>query len=155
MNEKKCPHCGRTLPITQFGYKDKAHTKLNSWCLECTKQKGKESRAANIEIYRERDKIQKAKQYSKKREIIDNIKSSGCIICGETETVCLDFHHLDPSQKDFKVSSLNNKGLKTILAEVDKCVILCANCHRKFHAGLIELPNDTNIKKEKLDFKSK
>ena len=154
IKEKKCPHCGRILPVEQFGFKDKAHTKLNSWCSECTKQKSKEIRAANIEKYRELDKAKKAKTYAMKREIVDSFKSKGCIICGEKETACLDFHHLNPSEKDFQVSALNNKGLKTILAEIEKCVILCANCHRKLHANLIELPNDTNLQEEKLDIKS-
>lgn len=36
-----------------------------------------------------------------KREIVDSFKSKGCIICGEKETACLDFHHLNPSEKDF------------------------------------------------------
>jgi len=46
-----------------------------------------------------------------------------------------DFHHLDPTQKDFEISSFKRKKLTDRLKqELDKCAILCANCHRIRHA---------------------
>lgn len=63
-----------------------------------------------------------------------------CIKCGESEKACLDWHHVDPKQKDMNVARLLvNKGWALIMAEIAKCVCLCANCHRKLHAGIIEL----------------
>ena len=52
----------------------------------------------------------------------------------------LEFHHLEPSEKDF---SLGHKGYciawEKVKLELDKCVLLCSNCHREVHAGLIEI----------------
>ena len=63
-----------------------------------------------------------------------------CKICGENERVCLDFHHVDPSKKHLDISQMYRAGWskRRILDEIAKCVILCSNCHRKYHAGLID-----------------
>jgi hypothetical protein len=81
-----------------------------------------------------------ARRYALLREYIDNIKSaSGCLVCGETTAVCLDFHHLDPSKKSFGLARVMRSKEK-LVAEIEKCIVLCANCHRKLHNNLIILP---------------
>lgn len=68
-------------------------------------------------------------------------KDFSCLKCGESDNSCLDFHHLDPDVKEEPVSHLlrSNRSTKVIIAEINKCIVLCANCHRKFHAGVIQL----------------
>lgn len=57
-----------------------------------------------------------------------------CSKCGENHPACLEFHHKDPSQKLFTISSMVRKLPKeVILKEIEKCEVLCANCHRKTH----------------------
>lgn len=73
------------------------------------------------------------------KALILSAKASGCVSCGETEPCALDFHHLDPSEKDYEVSHMHKLSLKKIQNELDKCIVLCANCHRKVHAGLIKV----------------
>lgn len=75
----------------------------------------------------------------RRKESIDwfkDFKSSlECKLCGETEPVCLDFHHKDPSAKEFAVTDMPRRGFskEKILLEIQKCDVLCANCHRKHH----------------------
>jgi hypothetical protein len=59
-------------------------------------------------------------------------EAKGCCICGYNKSkYALDFHHRDPSQKKFNASvRMFNLRLKTIIAEIRKCDIMCANCHR-------------------------
>lgn len=64
-------------------------------------------------------------------------KFCGCKLCGEAEPIALDFHHLDPSQKDYEPSQAKTMSRSVIKAEIRKCVVLCANCHRKVHAGIL------------------
>lgn len=66
------------------------------------------------------------------REYKQNLK---CLRCSESHPACLEFHHPDPSQKDFSVGDAAKMGLgwDTILLEIQKCLVLCANCHRKEH----------------------
>jgi hypothetical protein len=54
----------------------------------------------------------------------------------------LEFHHIDPSQKEFSFGKIvaNPIKLDSILNELDKCILLCANCHREVHAGISDLP---------------
>jgi len=65
--------------------------------------------------------------------MIDEIKlAQGCCICGyKLHAVALDFDHLDPSEKDFTIGTkYTHKPWQSILDEIEKCRILCANCHR-------------------------
>lgn len=61
-----------------------------------------------------------------------------CSRCPEKDKRCLDFHHTDPSKKDETISRLIRAGSKKRLEEeMKKCIVLCANCHRKEHASLM------------------
>lgn len=63
-------------------------------------------------------------------------KSRGCSVCGETFLECLDFHHRDPNTKSFDIGTrASAMALKKVMAEVAKCDVICANCHRKLHAA--------------------
>jgi hypothetical protein len=58
-----------------------------------------------------------------------------CQVCGYDKcAAAMDFHHRDPRQKDFHISS--KQSWEAIQPELDKCCLLCANCHRETHAGL-------------------
>jgi hypothetical protein len=57
-----------------------------------------------------------------------------CTKCGENHPAALDFHHEDPSTKDREVSwFLKNSQFTKAIEEAVKCIVLCANCHRKHH----------------------
>jgi 5-methylcytosine-specific restriction endonuclease McrA len=97
------------------------------------KKSDEEIRAARVEaVQRRRHKI---------KQMAIDYKGGCCQECGYNNyNGALEFHHLDPNEKDF---SLGYKGHCTawekVKEELDKCVILCANCHREVHAGLIKL----------------
>jgi len=77
----------------------------------------------------------------KKRALVESIKDSkSCVVCGENDNVCLDFHHYN-NDKHIGVSQLmmNKVPDKRIIEEIEKCTVLCSNCHRKVHAGLLKL----------------
>jgi hypothetical protein len=73
------------------------------------------------------------------KQRIDEYKSSGCVLCHEDETSCLDFHHLDADKKEFGIGGNTHRTWSYIERELAKCVLVCKNCHTKIHAGLIEL----------------
>ncbi len=71
------------------------------------------------------------------------------VCCGyNTHVGALDFHHVDPSTKEFGVS---NKGMtrswEKIKAELDKCILVCANCHREIELGVRVFTTDTKYDK--------
>lgn len=61
-----------------------------------------------------------------------------CIRCGYNKyTEVLEFHHRDPSKKDFGISERGvTRSWNDIKSELDKCDLLCANCHREVHVEL-------------------
>lgn len=62
-----------------------------------------------------------------------------CARCGyDSHPAALDFHHRDPSEKDFKISNGNTIAWDKVKVELDKCELLCANCHRIEHADIGE-----------------
>ena len=58
-----------------------------------------------------------------------------CEQCGESAPECLHFHHRDPAQKEIELGNVMRYGWckDRILAELDKCDVLCANCHLRHH----------------------
>ncbi len=58
-----------------------------------------------------------------------------CVVCSESHIACLDFHHTNANEKEGTVANMISEGysLKTIIKEIDKCVVLCKNCHAKQH----------------------
>ena len=77
------------------------------------------------------------KHYAAKRQIVADARTP-CIICGESEPCCIDFHHVR-GEKQFQIASYRLRNITALQEELDKCVCLCANCHRKHHAGLLPL----------------
>ena len=53
--------------------------------------------------------------------------------CGENHISCLEFHHLDPTVKEGAVSNLIRVSFERALKEIEKCIVLCSNCHKKEH----------------------
>lgn len=63
-----------------------------------------------------------------------NYLGGKCQICGETNIYVLCFHHIDSSQKEFSLSGSNRrKSFEHIKHELDKCQLLCINCHKELH----------------------
>ena len=71
------------------------------------------------------------KYVDKRRLLIDTIKyASGCVRCGIKDSRVLEFHHRDPSTKEFCGDGFVRCSLDRFYAEVEKCNVLCANCHK-------------------------
>ena len=64
-------------------------------------------------------------------------KGGKCSLCNYSKCLgALEFHHIDPKQKDPNYSSLKNRHFSFLKNELDKCILVCSNCHREIHAGL-------------------
>jgi hypothetical protein len=67
-------------------------------------------------------------------------KGGKCVVCGYSKCIqALDFHHLDESQKEFGIGGNLSCSQERLKREVDKCILLCSNCHREYHEGMIKL----------------
>jgi len=91
---------------------------------------------------REYNKQAVAKRRRKIKEMLVAYKGGKCIICGYDRYVgAFDLHHTGDSPKSFGLSmdGMTRSWEKT-KKEADKCVLLCANCHREIHGGYTQLP---------------
>lgn len=116
--EKECKHHGMTI-FAERGPKGKTFWR----CRKCEYDS----------LKRRRKKL--------KLELVD-YKGGKCEACGYDRCIeALEFHHTDPAEKDFAITAGVVIGLEKLKVEVDKCVLLCANCHREEHVRLrIDVP---------------
>lgn len=123
---KQCKTCLDVKPLTEFytnGKQTSGKQKYKPLCIPCEEN----NRRSFVE---------------EKRRILYELFGDSCSICGYDKcSAALEFHHVDPSVKENKPSSLinNYSTVERMLAEVDKCILVCANCHREIHAGLLKV----------------
>lgn len=96
----------------------------------------KETYWKNPEYYRRYYNKQHHEKYSKLKKIGHILKVNGCAICGYNKCdAALDFHHSNPEDKVFMINmhSIGIKNNEQLVEELNKCILLCANCHREIH----------------------
>jgi len=78
--------------------------------------------------------------YQASRDKLDQLiadRGGCCERCGYNKcNAALQWHHLDPTQKEFGISGKRGAPVEQLKKEIDKCTLLCANCHAEVHAGL-------------------
>ena len=81
----------------------------------------------------ERNEYQRRRR-DKRKDILVERFGGKCHDCGGTFHKCMyDFHHENPLEKKFEIAPALDRNWDTILEEVDKCIMLCSNCHRLRH----------------------
>ncbi len=88
-----------------------------------------------------------AKRRRKVKEMGIAFLGGSCRFCGYNRCQeALDFHHRDSSQKNFGIAAKGyTRSWEKIRAELEKCVLVCANCHRELHAGVLQLPAEKQV----------
>lgn len=83
----------------------------------------------------ERGKLnQKLRSRQRKLDLVKRF-GDACSVCKQTfPPCCYDFHHIDPNQKETKVSQLTGMALDRLEEEIKKCIMVCSNCHRIIHS---------------------
>lgn len=135
MEFKICAKCNSTKSISEFHNRKKEKDGKSKHCKQCATEHNKKE---YYEKYKEsHNKKIVERRRNKKLDYDVYIRSLGlkCIKCGVNHPATLDFHHRDPSKKEDTVSNLKWSGcsLERLKLEIDKCDILCSNCHRILH----------------------
>lgn len=80
----------------------------------------------------------------KRRLTLIDIMGGKCILCNfDAFPEALEFHHVNPEEKEFKLSGSSlSRSLESQIEEIKKCALLCANCHRGVHCGRLDLPKN-------------
>jgi hypothetical protein len=141
MKNKTCPKCELEKELGEFAKNKTCKDGLQRICKYCVAKQSKKSYNKNPQKYKERI----LKQNIKSVELVDNFKKQNpCAKCGETRIWVLDFHHIEGSNKESNIGNLRGSGcIIQIKNEINKCIILCKNCHYDFH--YLEKINNINL----------
>ncbi len=115
-NSKECTMCHIVKPFDKFYYRKNRRREYSSWCKQCITE----------------DSVKRFKE-NKKRAI--EYKGGKCEKCGYDRCIeALEFHHLNSEQKDANFRNMRGWTDKRRIKELDKCTLLCSNCHREIHS---------------------
>jgi len=130
MTQRICPKCNQQKEEDQFSWKELGK-KRQTTCKECTRLYCKTHYKNNKKGYLARARISNKKYIKRNRAFIwSYLINHPCEACGEKNPILLEFHHRD--KKEFNISfGINQQvSIKRLSAEIQKCQVLCANCHR-------------------------
>lgn len=155
MDSKVCTKCLQRKPISEFHKDARLKTGRVASCKSCTCEYKRSYYASSqgkavVKAYIERKKekrSQYSKQYSQRyrdaqfknqRKLEFCLYKGGCCSeCGflatEETIAAFDFHHLEPSEKEYTPSDMLMLRKEKVFRELDKCILLCSNCHRILH----------------------
>ena len=128
---RKCTSCKLVLDISCFDVKKTGS--VSGYCKECRRSKIREHYKKNKPYYLEKAKEGATKLALKLKEYKESCNCNDCGLSFKNKAFLCDFHHIDPSEKDFSVGEIRKYGWKKIKREIEKCIPLCSNCHRIRH----------------------
>lgn len=137
MTTKLCSKCEKQKPLSEYHVNRGKPDGLHNYCKSCWKIYRKSHYTANKTKY-----IDKATRWklARRKELAELKKDLCCIKCGENHPAALDFHHTDPTYKEGSIGTVASRWSRNRLEkELEKCVVLCSNCHRKLHHDLSQV----------------
>lgn len=142
----KCSVCCQEKDEESFNWKNRAQGRRASACRICwgkqRLQSYQKNRADVIAKVRQRSRANVDRYHAWKATL-------KCSLCPESESVCLDLHHVDPAEKEFALSAaIASLSWDKLMAEVAKCIVVCKNCHAKIHAGKVFMDTHESSKLE-------
>src|SRR2546428_3678828 len=142
---RACTKCGEIKPLEAFPPVRRGEPKLQTWCRDCFAAYGRE-------YYRKNRETQKARllrnvaatRGENRRRIIEYPATHPCVDCGETDMVVLEFDHLGDKVADVSAYANGGRTWARIQAEIEKCEVRCANCHRRRTRATL-FPNSATV----------
>lgn len=128
-HKKFCYGCNRWRIRSSFYSNRRRPDGLQTQCKECQAKR----RPAYHAAHREEDRSQrKARIRENTRKLLEYLATRGCADCPERDPIVLEFDHVRGKKKDHVARLvLKTYSWKTILKEIEKCEVRCANCHRR------------------------
>jgi hypothetical protein len=145
---RRCIWCGLFKPVSAFAFQNKALGTRQYHCRSCHAAYRREHYLRNRSEYiaREVDRIRRRRNENR-RLVQEYLRSHPCLDCGETDIVTLQFDHRDRATKRREVALLVVRTpWSIVLAEIAKCDVRCANCHRRRTASQLGWRLDRALK---------
>ncbi|TME86608.1 MAG: hypothetical protein E6I44_12685 [Chloroflexi bacterium] len=128
---KKCTGCGLERPVAEFPIKNKQTGRRGTLCRACRSAYGRRHYEQNREKYTSRVRARRDVRDTYWSWLMTYLAWHPCVDCGETDPVVLEFDHREGTTKVGNVGAmLSRASWSTLLSEIAKCDVRCANCHR-------------------------
>lgn len=125
---KTCSKCKIAMPVSEFNFKSTTLGKRHSYCKECGSNLTRSHYRNNKRQYLDRN----VRSYLKRRELGRQIKSRACADCGiQYPYYVMDFDHREGETKEYELNRIDRMTTRALLREIEKCDVVCANCHRE------------------------
>lgn len=130
---KVCTRCGPPAqPIENFAIRNRARGTRQYICRNCQNEYVRAHYRANRAAYIEKARVRNTELIRINGEfLIAYLKQHPCVDCGERDVIVLEFDHLRDKVADVSVLARGGYSIETIQKEIDKCEVVCANCHRR------------------------
>lgn len=124
---KWCSRCKAEKPLEEFAKNSRKPDGKQAWCRSCKNGHHQDYYTKNKESW-----LKKASTYRRSiREKLDQLKIEPCTDCGNKfDPVCMDFDHIDDNKERNISTMVGHNSWEHILIEIEKCELVCANCHR-------------------------
>ncbi len=130
MDKKYCKKCDETKDVSEFGKNRSRKDGLQLYCKNCQRKAVNQHYADNKQYYIDKARVRNDIISSEnKKKVRDYLYENPCVDCGEGNFIVLEFDHVR-GKKSWNVSEMMKFSWETILKEISKCEIRCANCHR-------------------------
>jgi hypothetical protein len=124
-----CTTCEKDKEPEEFSWKNKAAGKYNVVCKVCQRAYAKEHYKRNVQYYVKKGKRARKKARKENYTLVYfYLLEHPCVRCGEADPRVLDFHHT--RDKVATISEMIGGSQEMLVKEIEKCIVLCANCHR-------------------------
>lgn len=130
---KVCTRCQQEKSLDQFSFKNKRTGKRQARCKACQADYHRQHYQANKSYYKHKARTWEQPYLDKiQRFIIEYLLEHPCVDCGESNPLLLDFDHVRGEKlMEVSVIAIRMHSIKKIKAEIAKCEVRCANCHRR------------------------
>ena len=127
-----CRRCRERKPLEAFDRKSTAADGVNRRCRDCINERKRELRV-NKDTYRTRDRAwRRNREQDRLRHVNEYLLNHPCVDCGEGDLLVLEFDHVRGIKRaNVKTLARQTVSIKSIDAEIAKCEVRCANCHRR------------------------
>jgi hypothetical protein len=128
---RRCGRCGELKAVTAFAWRRKHRGQRDNLCRTCRSAYHREHYEANRQRYIDQARERKqALRIERTSYLLSFFSTNPCVDCGEADPVVLEFDHL--GSKSFNIGqALSYRSWQSILDEIEKCEVVCANCHRR------------------------
>jgi len=129
---KQCTLCKQEKPLSEYNKKTSRPDGKQNVCRECNRARSRQYYAENREKHKQDIlKRKNANIGNSQSKVVEYLKNHPCVDCNESDIIVLEFDHQRDKFKNVSEMIMQGYTFERILEEIDKCEVVCANCHKR------------------------